>query len=436
MGASDLLEIANDICAAANSEFAKQKIPKNYKWILLEEYDDGKDTTLTEIEEIDTAILSTIHSLRNHPAYIKLKEYVENVESVRTTLSAEEFEGCYWTQPEQLITRIIKAAFLSSDRYFDPNKLLNESDRLVAIITSGLHEITLAGRLHGVKLEADLIEIAPNISLVRLDKDAINQRQPTLFNPNSTLIDYSNSNVEVRITEQYQIARGRNITWQDDLRSKLEHAVKAIKLYRHGRFYVYPTTYCSSLWGGMGLFSLIEPKITWDKIGLSEADTSDLQKAFSVVKSISQDNVLDRSFSRFLIGLDERVSEEQLVDFVIAWESLLQTVNGSSNKTELAYRFSLNGAAVLCALDNNREFTQAQIFMKKTYDMRSTIVHGGNADFINIDVRELGFDSLVALNTELAELYRKVMFSLSDMEIKERPYRKKFGWELLIRKPV
>ena len=223
------------------------------------------------------------------------------------------------------------------------------------------------------------------------------------------------------------------MNWQNDLRCKLENTIKSIKLYRHGRFHVDPIRFHSNLIGEMGILRPA-PKFTTDKVILSTDDIDALKKAFSVVKNISGDNVLERSFSRFLIGLDELVSEEQIVDFVIAWESLLQTVDGKSNKAELAYRFSLNGAAILCEVDNNRKFTEAQTLMKEVYNIRSAIVHGGDSSSISKTLKKLGFDNLVNLNNELAKLYRNVIFWLSGIERQERPYHKSFGWELLLRK--
>ncbi len=73
-------------------------------------------------------------------------------------------------------------------------------------------------------------------------------------------------------------------------------------------------------------------------------------------------------------------------------------------------------------------------YMKKVYEIRSTIVHGGDCKSINNELKKLGLDNLSILNNELAELYRKVIFWLSTIEKEDRPYQKAFGWELLLRK--
>ncbi len=430
----DLLEIANSICATANSRFAKRHIKFTSKWILINEDDSGKKMTLSLVEEINYTLMYLIYSLEDDPVYAKFKEYIGNIENIQNMIS---YYGNYsGVQPENIMYRLMKAAFLKSEKYFDSTQLVNALNRLIANINSGVNEITLIARLHGVRLESELVEIESDISLVRLDKEAINERQPliTELRTSPTILDYSDSNVEIKIKKQYPISLGYNdMNWQNDLSYKLENTIKSIKLYRHGRFYVDPIRFYSSLTGEISI-TRPAPKFTIDKVVLNTNDIDDLKKAFSIIKNISGDNVLERSFSRFLIGLNEGVPEEQIVDFIIAWESLLQTVDGNSNKAELAYRFSLNGAAILCEVDNNREFTETQTFMKEVYNIRSTVVHGGDSSTISKNLKKISFDSLINLNNEIAQLYRNTIFWLSELDKQERPYHKSFGWELLLRK--
>jgi hypothetical protein len=176
-----------------------------------------------------------------------------------------------------------------------------------------------------------------------------------------------------------------------------------------------------------------EPMSICKNVSLDNVDIEALKKSFLIVNNtVNQDSVLKSSFSRFIIGIDERIEEEKLVDFVIAWESILQTVNGKSNKSELTYRFSLNGASITCIADNNREFTKMQKFMREVYNIRSTIVHGGKTNDIDNSLKKIHKESLSELNNELAQLYQKTIYWLSTVKENERPYRKEFGWELLI----
>ena len=79
---------------------------------------------------------------------------------------------------------------------------------------------------------------------------------------------------------------------------------------------------------------------------------------------------LDRSIRRFSNAIENRSTEERIVDFVISLESLY-----SSNEQELAYKFSIRVAAILGS--NSREKINLQRMMHKIYDMRIRIVHGG-----------------------------------------------------------
>lgn len=434
----ELRIIANDICTAANNEFTRQNKYSDEKWIL----SDG-EMILVSIDRIDLSIPLVIFSLKNRQAYIRLREYLESLDSVQAVIPI----AGYHTRPEQLVTKLIKGAFLASEQRFDSEQLQDRLNELITLISSESHDFILTGRLHGVKLEIDSIELEPDILLVRLDDNAINERQSLLHigTPcdGPVILDYSNSNVEIKIIGSYQITPHGALSYFNvsnkavsKLRPILEDVVRAIKLYRHGDYQIYPASHHTPLYDDGSWFPN-EPKYIspFNRIVLGDADADGLKKAFSIVKTvISQDSVLERSFSRFLIGQDERVPEERVVDFVIAWESLLLTVNGNSINSEVSYRFSLNGAAILVVADNTLKFTEALKLMKGTYGIRSTIVHGGNIDSLRKDINKLGFDNVDALNSRLSELYRKVVYWLATFEKEERPYYVSSGWELLLRK--
>ncbi|MDD5229482.1 MAG: HEPN domain-containing protein [Methylococcales bacterium] len=430
---SALQEIANDICKNATEIFSKQEPVKDKKWVLVSEENNGK-----QMECIDTEIYSGIgfipcHGLKNTPSYIKLKEV--------DTMRALSDMGCYWTQPERIVTTLLESSFVALEYRFDPIKFLNKLDEFATIVKYENYEVTLVGRLHGVKLETDLIEIESNVSLNRLDNDAINERQPNLISVIPTgisILDFSDSNVEIIVKDICQLGSSVDEFFEaqnaarEKMNEELKNVVMSIKLCLQSRIQVYPATYCSPLSGAMGSYPS-EPMSIYENVLLGNIDIEALKKSFLIVNNtVKQDSVLKSSFYRFIIGIDERIEEEKLVDFVIAWESILQTVNGQSNKTELSYRFSLNGASISCIADNNRKFTEMQKFMREVYNIRSTIVHGGKTDDIDKSLKKINKESLSELNNELAQLYQKTIYWLSTVKENERPYRKEFGWELLI----
>lgn len=438
MTETELLKIAIDICVDANKVFSNQTLINDKKWVINSEKPNSKE--LIDVPLYSHAILGAISSLKNNYNYIKLIEYLETLDSVKAIIPI----AGYHTQPKRLAEKLIENAFVSSEKQFNPEQLIKNLCKLQEVISNEHHNFTLIGRLHGIKIEVDLIELESNISLVRLDDNAINERQPLILNSMSdkfNIIDYSNSNVEIKITNPYRITPHGELSYfdvankaQSELRLKLENVVKAIKLYRHGNYEVYPVSCHFQLHNGM-TYSPIVPKHIFKNISLNSADIDGLKEAFSIVKTvIHQDGVLERSFSRFLIGMDESKPEERIVDFVIAWESLLLTVKKNPPQGETSYRFSLNGAALLSAIDNSLEFTEMQRFMKGVYTIRSKIVHGEGVGSTSKELEKLKFDNLDALNDRLSELYQKVIFWLANIKKDKRPYEVDFGWELLLRK--
>ncbi|WP_333874135.1 hypothetical protein [Methylobacter sp.] len=342
--------------------------------------------------------------------------------------------------------KLIKGAFLPSEQHFDPEQLLKKLNELVILSSSESHDFMITGRLHGVKLETDSIELEQNILLVRLDEDAINERQPLLSDACDIpiIVDYSNFNTEISIKGSYKIVPHGVSSYfnvaskaKTELHLILENVVKAIKLYHPSTYEVYPISLHTPLFDG-GETRPIELKYIdpFNSIILGNADVYGLRDAFSIIKTIiPKDSVLERSFSRFLIGQDELVPEERIVDFVIAWESLLLTVKNSEPiKGEVSYRFSLNGAAVLLAVDKSIDFTEAQLLMKGAYTIRSKIVHGGKRSSLHKELNKIGFDNIDTLNSRLSEFYRKAVYWLATIKKEERPYHAPFGWEILIRK--
>lgn len=439
---STLQEIANDICAIATEIFSKQEPAKDKKWVLVREENNGEENKGKSLECIDTENLYRGISVAAHTvtadssqSYIKLKE----IDIMRSLSDIE----CFWTRPECIVKTLLESAFIPSERYFDSIKFLNKLNELTAIVENKNYEITLVGRLHGVKLETDLIEIESNIFLQRLDINAINEKQPNLLSELSqtgiSIIDFSDSNVEIVIKDTCQLSSSvdeihqRQKDIKQNMDEKLKNVVMTIKLYCQNRIQIYPAKYSSLFPSGVIGFRSCEPMFISRKVTLGDDDIKALKEYYLIVNNtINQDSVLKSSFSRFIIGIDERIEEEKLVDFVIAWESILQTVNGQSNKTELSYRFSLNGASISCIADNNRKFTEMQKFMREVYNIRSTIVHGGKISDIDKILNKINKNSLSELNNELAQLYQKTISWLSTLNKDERPYRKEFGWELLI----
>jgi len=70
--------------------------------------------------------------------------------------------------------------------------------------------------------------------------------------------------------------------------------------------------------------------------------------------------------------------------------------------------------------------------MRNAYSARSSIVHGGDDKDRDKALKKGNFKNLNDLCDFLKESFRLVVFKLSSMKPKERPYRRAGGWEALI----
>jgi len=436
MEQTELKNLLESLCRTLNDRHSSSEKCFVEKWILL----DGGGTDLISFERTDFSVSATIFRTKNETPYIQLLNYIEGLEPVRVIVPI----AGYNTKPEQLVTKLLKRAYVASEEKFDADRLFHSLIEFLALLSKESHDFSAVGRLLGVCLDVDCIELSEEVNLVRLDNDAINERQPEIRNLSShpVILDYSNSNVEIRIRKTFQIVPHSEHSYfnignkaREEFNNIIDLVVKTIKLYRTGVYYIYPRSFSSPLVEGGESFPMdikyIRPS---DIQKFNESDAGKLKESFLLVKdTIQNDQVLARSFSRFLIGVDERIAEERIVDFVIAWESILLTCKGDSIKAEQIYRFSLNGAALLSFVDSSLNFIEMKEFMTNCYNIRSNIVHGADKSNNNKILKKLNFISLDAVNTRISELYRKTISRLASIDINERPYKAENGWEILLR---
>lgn len=183
---------------------------------------------------------------------------------------------------------------------------------------------------------------------------------------------------------------------------------------------------------------------------ISSTQAQNLIKAYNVIQEINNDNILESAFDRFLIALKQDNQHpnkintpnwDKIVDFAIAFETLFLTVNSNALKSELSYRFQLNGSSLLSEVvaTEKRNLFKA---LNKLYSIRSNIVHGGKEKdliklideflkILNIDdsTNKHSIGKLILITKQLEEWLKLIFYHLSDIEIKNRPYNKEGAWE-------
>ncbi len=110
-----------------------------------------------------------------------------------------------------------------------------------------------------------------------------------------------------------------------------------------------------------------------DRYVLTAGEGREFEDFWSRYERAKRNPAIASAARRFGYAFERRRLDDRLVDLVISAESLL--LSDQSQRTELRYRFSLRAAFYTEGSDLTKREVYAQ--MKKAYDARSAIVHGG-----------------------------------------------------------
>ncbi len=423
------------ICELANNEFTTCRQHTDFKWML-----NGKNLSFMQMERVDVRTSIAVYKLRGSELYEEFKAYLETLSEIQSIIPIAGHN----TQVEQLIDKIIVTSFVMSTGKFDADRMWEYFSSFVEVIAQDTHEFMLVGRLHGVKLAVDEFKIDDEISIVKLSEDEINERQPFASSTSDipSILDYSYSDAEIRIRRKYRITPHKEHSYFEvtnlanrELEGRLTVVLNAMKFIGQGQYQVFPIKLVNPLYKG-GQSSTLSPRYI-DKSKIFELNNSNLREVTHIVSlienSISQDTILERSFSRFLIAVDEPRAEEKIVDLVISLESILLTFAGSAGNSELSYRFSLNGSTLLGLISDSVKFKEAIDFFKNVYSIRSKIVHGDSVDAIIKELKKANCNNLIELNSQISIFYSKILIYLVLIEKVKRPYYVQGGWEMLLR---
>lgn len=106
-----------------------------------------------------------------------------------------------------------------------------------------------------------------------------------------------------------------------------------------------------------------------------------IQELWIIVKNedFKKDLALQIALRRLVFSLDRERYDDKLIDIMIGFEALLfKDIKDEGYKGELRYRFSHRAAFFLEDDPTKRELKF--MIMRKAYDLRSTLVHGGNPE--------------------------------------------------------
>lgn len=132
---------------------------------------------------------------------------------------------------------------------------------------------------------------------------------------------------------------------------------------------------------------------------LSSKETSAFKKMFTKFEDLdfskNENTFLRTAIRRFGIAIDQRTFEDKIVDYVISFESLF-----SAKGIDIQHKMS-NRIALLLG-KNNQERVDLFHFIKKSYDIRSRIVHGDQIKNIKIQEKPYSMEKIVTRLDEIA----------------------------------
>lgn len=429
--------IIKNLCGKAESNILTiDKVKNRQKWFRI----NGK-IMIKEIPQIESAIELAFYK----DSFVKSEEYqaMEQLLNRDSIFSKAAVRGGYYGLPKNLISRILlKSIVLENGNIaLDFRLAITELIFIKKCFQSDEVLYKARARILGVELNIPRIKITDNIYLVKLTDDELNERQEYI-----DLSDFEDSRskllnefTEIRMTMKIPIDENIDTPVLSTgneasiISTKVfRDMISAIRLTKSGNIEL-GITHISSFNSSFAKSTIYKLYTSPSNILIDNSDVELLLRSYNIVTLVQNDDkILERVLNRFLLGKQRHNPIDRLVDYVIAWESILLTVSGGSIMNEISYRFGINGSSILYACGEEKDRSSGLNLMKKIYSIRSKIVHGGSEKEINDEILKAKFSNSSELVIDIEKKMRSVIFWLSDLKIEDRPYFKQGGWEELI----
>lgn len=411
---------------------------KRKKWVRTAE-----GTICPDCIDYETIFAISVHDkkLINTEPYCIVVEYLKNNPPFSTATNTIGFTG----QPHNIIQKILSDAMsVDNDKIMvDPDVAKSALKNFITYLNSQEISYEAKCRLVGVKLTSTSISISDEIQLIKLTDEELNERQPYTDAPHSIFGFYLlEHDTEVRFTltiivntnDELPLLATMNSA-QSEMNCYLEDIISTLRLCKPGIVELGPRGASSFVVDTAAYFGTEALPVVWNlsKMEIGDSDIELLQESYRLIRECRlNDKILDRALHRFLLARQRQNLYDRLVDFVISWESILLTVNNNAIQDELSYRFSINGANILKASNAETNCHIGHRLMKMVYSIRSSIVHGASNDDIKKELTKLHIDSMDSLLVTIEDKLRQVIFWISKLDLKDRPYIKLGGWEQLL----
>lgn len=412
------------------------------KWQIID------DKQMTVVKTVDDAQSIYMAFVVNATTFKTLTEYkeAEKLYARDTVYGLASESAGHWGNFDVFLAQVLQhSAELGGDGVIvDYSSAVSFAKDTRKLLDQKLVKFRARARLFGVKLTQKTFKLSDGVFLHRLTREQRNNRMPRI-EPyfSSGTMDYvslGHSPCEMRVNISVPVKHEEKNTFFSAhneanrlAKEVFDHAVGAILAAKSGRVLLGDVELSGGIPGISSGRALRSEFIPSANMTIRKADIKNIGAAHSLITGGSgSDKILQRSIHRFMLGRKRRDFSDKLVDYVVAWESLLLTSGGSPIAQEMSYRFALNGASLLSLTQSDLGPRDTNTILKQCYVVRSKIVHGGSESEINKALAAANFTNISEMCVFLESQYRQAVLYLHSMPRGSRPYIQTGGWEELI----
>ena len=242
--------------------------------------------------------------------------------------------------------------------------------------------------LLGVSIEHPPIQLGPGIEIdVMTDAEIIRCLGIGLLPDDIGLQRMRMPKQEAAIRLSYDVEKfvGRHtssLTRSNPMQDAVEKAMavlRALRVFKEGRVTAPGFLHFSDNWPAQGAshFTLSNPgAMPWaNKYPLHSYDKAALVEFWRHFEEVTGSGALANAVRRFSYASERDRPDDQLVDLMIAAESIFLSDSGApEGRGELRYRLALRAAFFI----DSKEYSKKELYrhMRRAYDARSALVHG------------------------------------------------------------
>ncbi|MBE0516230.1 MAG: hypothetical protein IBX41_02400 [Methanophagales archaeon] len=142
---------------------------------------------------------------------------------------------------------------------------------------------------------------------------------------------------------------------------------------------------------------------------MEREETEGFKEFYRKSLRFTDDKKMFIALERFNLAYEKKRFEDNIIDYVIAFEALF----GTKEKSRIGMRIELKSGFLVG--DSKEKITKIYKFMRDVYELRSTIVHGDEIKF-PIKIGKESYYSDYQLKPDIIKIFREIISSFFDEE--------------------